>query len=421
MRNDFAASCLALFAALTSISQAANTQYAWNGHTKMRLLGQAFDSNSIFHDLTGASAWDGEGDLRLNFSARDRGWSFKADYQLFALYGDRVEYSRDLAMGTGLPFERFPGDDRRLFDLTHTLSDSGKFASLHRLDRLSIGYSTDSTVLRAGRQALTWGNGVFFSPLDIVNPFDPATIDAEYKAGDDMLYAQHLRKNGDDLQAAWVVRRNPISGDVESAASTSALKYHRVAGDNEFDFLIARSYETTIIGIGGNRSMGGAVWRADLILTEDTDWTVELVTNLTYSWTWSGKNISGAVEYYFNGFGQSDSRHDLQSLGQNPELLARLARRQTFSIGRHYLAAGMTIELSPLWLITPNVFMNLSDQSVLLQWVTQHNLGDNLTFLGALNIPIGPSGTEYGGIEAGMPDQFVSQSAGLFMQLAWYF
>jgi len=415
------ATCLALLIVLTGTGRTENLQYEWNGHTKMRLLGQSFDSNSIFRDLTGASAWDAEGDLRLNFSAEDRGWSFKSDYQLFALYGDRVEYSRDLSMAIGLPFERLPNDNRRLFDLTQSLSDSGKFASLQRLDRLSIGYSTDSTVVRVGRQSLTWGNGIFFSPLDIVNPFDPAIIDAEYKTGDDMLYAQYLRNNGDDWQAAWVVRRDPISGEVQADEATSALKYHRIAGDSEYDLLIAQSYGATTFAIGGNLSIGGAVWRADLVLTDATDWTTELVTNLSYSWVWAGKNVSGALEYYFNGFGQSDNRHDVPSLGQNPDLLARLARGQTFSIGRHYLAAGMTIELSPLWLVTPNLFLNLSDKSALMQWVTQHNLGDNLTFLGAVNIPLGPDGTEYGGVGTGSPDQFVSRSAGLFAQLAWYF
>ena len=65
--------------------------------------------------------------------------------------------------------------------------------------------------------------------------------------------------------------------------------------------------------------------------------------------------------------------------------------------------------------------MNLDDQSALLQFVTRHNLGDNLTFLGALNMPLGRNGTEYGGIGAGLPERFVSQSGGLFAQIAWYF
>ncbi len=77
--------------------------------------------------------------------------------------------------------------------------------------------------------------------------------------------------------------------------------------------------------------------------------------------------------------------------------------------------------MSPLWSITPNLFANLDDPSALLQVIAQHSLGDNLTLLGAVNLSIGPDGSEYGGIETGLPNQFLSRSAGLFAQLAWYF
>ena len=36
------------------------------------------------------------------------------------------------------------------------------------------------------------------APMDLMNPFDPATIDTEYKAGDDMLYFQYLQDGGND-------------------------------------------------------------------------------------------------------------------------------------------------------------------------------------------------------------------------------
>jgi hypothetical protein len=421
MRTKIAA-CLLVYVAVYPLTGLTDeTRYEFDGHTKLRVQGQAFPRNSIFHDVAGDSTWDADGLLRLKFSADRDAWTFNTDYQLIAQYGDSVEFTRDPLSSLPLGGQRIPNDDRRFLDLTHTSNDSGTFASTHRLDRLWLGYSSANTVVRVGRQALTWGNGLFFSPLDIVNSFDPATIDTEYKSGDDMLYAQYLTRSGDDVQAAYVVRRNPASGDVDSDQSTSAVKYHRISGDNEIDILIAHSYSMATIGIGGNRSMGGAVWRADLVVTDAEDWTAELVTNLSYSWVWREKNMSGAIEYYFNGFGQDKNSYDLLSLAQNPELLARLGRGQTFSIGRNYIAAGLTIELSPLWLITPNLFANLDDGSALLQFVTQHNMGDNLTFLAALNLPIGPDGSEYGGIGAIPVEKFVSSSGGLFAQIAWYF
>jgi len=417
-------STTAIIAALLSGNpcQAEETQFEFGGHTKARLIAQTFPDDSIFHDLTGSDALDLESDLRLNLEADKGPWSFDAAYQLFALYGDSVEYSRAFPPGLGLFQNRFPEDDRRLFDLTKIISDDGKFAALHRLDRLWVGYANEKTVVRFGRQAISWGNGLFFSPMDIVNPFDPTAIDTEYKTGDDMLYGQYLLENGHDIQGAVVFRRDPITGETDSEEGTVSIKYHGVGDTTEYDILAAVNYDDMTLGFGGNMSIGGAVLRGDIVVADaSSDTTVQLVTNLSYSWTWGGKNVSGALEYYHNGFGQKDGAYDLPSLAANPALLQRLARGELFTIGRHYLAGSLMIEMTPLWLLTPNVFLNVEDGSALVQLVTQNDLKENLAFLGSFNVPIGPSGTEYGGIESPIPGRYLSSDFSLFAQIAWYF
>ena len=351
----------------------------YGGHTKLRLVGQYFSDDSLFNDEAGSTALDAAGELRLNLSGRHGGWSYQADYQLIGLHSEF------------LPFG-LPSDDLRLMDLTKTLHDGSEDAAIHRLDRLWLGYTGDKTVVRLGRQALSWGNGLFFSPMDLVNPFDPTTIDTEYKTGDDMLYAQYLRDNGDDLQGAVVFRREPVSGDADRDAGTIALKYHGFAGENEYDLLVAEDRDRTVVGAGGTRSIGGAIVRGDLVVTDAPgDTRVEFVTNVSYSWTWHEKNVSGAAEYYYDD-------------GDN-----------------HYLAGSLMIEMSPLWMLTPTVIANVDDPSALLQVITQYSLSDNMTFLGSFNVPLGANGTEFGGPESGVPNRYLSFEAGLFAQLAWYF
>ncbi len=406
--------------AVTAAPSAAQTSHEFGGHIKTRLIGQVFPDDSIFDDLTGSSALDNENDLRLNYKADRERWTFDAAYQLFALYGDRIEYSRQLP--AILAINRLPNDDLRWFQLTDVIKDDGKFASLHRLDRLSVAYTSDSAVLRFGRQAISWGNGLFFSPMDIVNPFDPTAIDTEYKAGDDMLYGQYLLSSGDDVQAAVVIRRNIFTGDVESEQGAAAVKYHGVTDDGEFDLLLARSFDDLIAGFGGNLNVGGAVLRGDLVIS-DTSAGVksQLVANFSYSWIWRDKNVSGAVEYFFNGFGQSGGRYSPTDLAMNPELVRRLARGDLFSLGRHYLAGSLLIEMTPLWILTPTLFTNLGDPSAFVQIISQNDLKQNLTFLGSINIPIGANGSEFGGIETVLPDQYLSTDLSVFAQVAWYF
>jgi hypothetical protein len=356
-----------------------DASYDFGGHTKLRLTGQMYPDDSLLRDLYGSSSADGAGELRLDMSAKKSGWSFHADYQLLGIYSEL------------LPFGA-PNDDARLFDLTKTISDGTDNVWLHRLDRAWVGYSGEKVVVRAGRQALSWGNGLFFHPMDLVNPFDPTTIDTEYKTGDDMAYAQYLRDNGDDIQGAAVFRRDPVTGDVESDQGTTAIKYHGFAGEREYDVLVGESYGNTIVGLGGVSSIGGAVWRADVVVTDaEDDTVVEVVTNLSYSWMWGDRNVSGSAEYYYDGEDSS------------------------------YVAGNIMIEMSPLLMMTPTLIANVDDPSALFQFVTQYSLGDNMTFLGSLNLPLGSKGTEFGGPESGVPGRYLSYDLGVFAQLAWYF
>ena len=77
--------------------------------------------------------------------------------------------------------------------------------------------------------------------------------------------------------------------------------------------------------------------------------------------------------------------------------------------------------MTPLWILTPTLFTNLGDPSAFLQVITQNDLRQNLTFLGSINVPIGANGSEFGGIETGTPDRYLSTDLSVFAQIAWYF
>jgi hypothetical protein len=408
-------------------AQAADkASYEFGGHLKTRGTVQTFPDDSAINALTGSSANDLNMDLRLLFSADKGAWDFKTDGQAIVLYGDTVQYTRELVQQAPIYetlFGRLPNDDRRWWDLTNIIEDHNKLAVIGRLDRLSVGYTSTNMALRFGRQAISWGNGLMFTPMDIVNPFDPTQVDTEYKPGDDMLYGQYLRNNGDDIQATYVVRRNPVTGAVESDQATLAGKYHGFAGPAEFDVLAASHYADALVALGGGLDVGGAVWRSDIVLndTDSEDVIAQFVVNTSYSWVWGDKNVSGSAEYYFNGFGQSDGCYSPDCLASNPELVKRISRRQLFNLGRHYLGGSLMIEMTPLFTLTPNLFWNVGDGSALLQVVTQNSLGDNLVLLGALGVPMGPSGTEYGGIETDVSGIYFSSDLSLFLQLGWYF
>jgi hypothetical protein len=79
------------------------------------------------------------------------------------------------------------------------------------------------------------------------------------------------------------------------------------------------------------------------------------------------------------------------------------------------------IEMTPLWTITPVLLANVGDPSALLQLTSNYSLSDNMTLLGNINLPMGSSGTEFGGIESGLPGLYLSTGPGVFARFAWYF
>ena len=411
--------CLAL-PLMTAPVPAAPTAAFSGGHAKVRAQATELPADSLFAREVDSPARDQSADLRLNFAWGGGILGLQADYQLIGIRGDQLQLAEQFQ---GLPTraDAYTNDDRRLLDLTHVFTEKDDRVLLHRLDRLSLDLTTERAVARLGRQALSWGNGLVFTPMDIVNPFDPTAVDREYKSGDDMLYAQYLRDNGDDLQGAWVARRD-AQGEVSGEVASVAVKYHGFAGALEYDLLLAQHYDDPVLGVGGLRDIGGAILRGDLALNDTgAEVVASAVVSLSNAWVIAGHNITGFLEVYYNGFGQPDGDYALASLQRNTELLARVDRGELFTLGKHYLAASATVELTPLWLLTPNLFLNLDDGSALIQLVSNYDFGQNWQLLGALGVPVGPAGTEYGGIDAGQSGQTLGTGPSLFLQLARYF
>ncbi|MEH6569242.1 MAG: hypothetical protein V7709_09210 [Halioglobus sp.] len=389
-----------------------------SGHLKGQYLLGTYPDDSLIRDFVGTPTHDLNADLRLLIDGRKDNWSWQGDYQMVLRSGDTLELRQALADNILSP-AAVQNDDRRLMDLTHVISDNDNRILLYRMDRLHLAYTGDKIVVRAGRQAVSWGNGLIYNPVDFFNPFDPAAVDTEYKAGDDMLYAQYLQDSGNDFQFVSVWRRDD-DGHTDHDVNTNALKYHAFIGEREVDVLLAQHYEDDIFTTGGVSSWGGAIVRGDIVVTHtDLDTYLSAVANVSYSWTWGGKNMSGVFEYFHNGLGLEENDYD--NLQQETDLVARLTRGELFTVGKNYLAGGVTIEMTPLINISPNAFFNIGDGSGLAQLVGQYNFKQNWLFLMALNVPFGSSGTEFGGLDSGIPDKQLSNGPGVFAQIAFYF
>lgn len=390
------------------------------GHVKGVWLTSSYPDDSVFREELGAVTQDQALDVRFKFSVDAGAWQVQADYQLLGRHGESIGGGGALD-NQFVPQRIVVDDDRRWWDLTSEINSGDEHVLLHRLDRLNVAYRGDKTVVRFGRQAVSWGNGVIYNPMDFFNPFDPAAVDTEYKVGDDMIYGQYLQDSGNDWQAVNVQRRD-AAGDVSAEVSSTAVKYHGFGLDREYDLLLAQHYDEAIVGVGGVINVGDSVVRGDVMVSEtDPKWVTSLVVNWSYSWVWGDTNVSGVAEYFFNGFGLREQDYSAEKIAAAEDLVARLARGELYTLGRHYLASSLMMEVTPLLNVTPVLFFNLGDQSALAQVSVQWDFAQDWQVLSALNVPLGPTGTEFGGIEGSPEGMTLATGTTVFVQVARYF
>ncbi len=406
----------------------------WGG--RIRALGaiSQYDDGTIYHAVQDDPYLDWNADFRLNNDTYfNPGTYFTVNYEAFLLAGDSTEAQNKLRplLPDALPDDaiivRSPvSDERRVLDMTHIISAGENYLLLHRLDRLSLTFERDWGLARIGRQAVTWGNGFLFNPMDLFNPFSPTQIDRDYKTGDDMIFTQFPIKETKDLQLLYVPRRNPDTGDVEWDWSSLAGKFHFASGTTEFDLMTASHYDDFVIGFGSIGYLGDTAWRFDATYTflsdlsekeSGQDGYLSLAANMDYSWIWGGKNYYGFVEFYFNGLGEENYSKAIT----NKALVERIIRGEIFTLGRAYLSGSVRVELHPLFNFILTSINNITDPSGIIQPYGVWDITQDLQLTAGATVPWGGSGTEFGGFP--IPETgFISKPpVSAFIWLTCYF
>ena len=387
-----------------------NIDMHWGGRLKAIGSVTFVRDDTIFEPVGTGNYLNLDTDLRINNETFISDWgTFEAQYEAILEGGKAREKRQELKEifpnfeGSTAFFGASLKDDRRLMDLTHTVKEEDSYFLVHRLDRLNFTFKPDWGLVRIGRQAITWGNGLIFNPMDLFNPFPPADIQRDYKVGDDMLLAQLTFPDTLDLQFLYVARRDPDTNNVKADQNSAAGLLHFAAGTTEFDILATRHFDDHVVGIGTTGILGGAAWRLDTTATflddgrgKNTRNYISGVANLDYYWTWAEKNWYGLLEYYYNGLGEGDYPGALS----NTDITKRLTRGELFVLGKHYLSTAIQVELHPLFTVFLTSINNIEDPSGILQPRAVWNVTQNLEMKIGANIFYGENGSpgsEFGG------------------------
>ncbi|QTA90806.1 hypothetical protein [Desulfonema magnum] len=418
---------IVLLTLITLNTALAWSESEWGGHVRARGAVSWPDDESVFQLADTGPYYDSSGEFRLKTKAFFADWGFfETHYEAILSGGDTWQSKKFLERLSPDFFKNNlggnPNDDLRLMDLTKTIDEDDDYIFYHRLDRLSLTLQPKWGTVCIGRQALTWGNGMLFNPMDLFNPFSPTDIERDYKIGDDMLTGQLSIKETGEFQFLYVPRRDMLSHDVEWDSSSLAGKLHFAAGTTEFDVMVARHYKDYIGGIGSTGYMGNAAWRMDATWTflnaeSGTDSFISLVANMDYSWVWWEKNFYGLIEFYYNGLGQDEYAEAMTDL----DILPRLARGEMFTLGKTYLAGEIHLELHPLFNTYLTLLTNLSDPSGVLQPRAVWDITQDIQGILGANVYYGGKDTEFGGFRMPYTDFLEKPPNSVFLWLTWFF
>lgn len=369
-------------------------------------------STDLLNNVVGDTLSDHHIDLRLLFKHQTGAWRLNFEPTLTITAGDAVQ----IQSVAGLTLDQLPGTDaHRLFDWSDELFKHADHRGVARIDRASLGYRQASWSLQVGRQALSWGNGLVFQPLDLFSPFAPTTVDREFKPGVDALLFESLLGELGEIQALWIGRQSQPNRDADY---TGALKWSMGFSQIGVDVIVAQHLGDDFGALSFSTPLGGSMVRIEAAsICDNASCTVSGLINLDYTMTIGPALLYTFAELYRNGYGQQDAVEPVSAV-----LSERLVRGEVFTVMEHYASLGANITWHALWSQSLVLINNLQDQSGLIQTSVNYEPSDASRMQFGVTLPYGADNSEFGKRYVDATDSVTSGgNPSLFVSISYYF
>lgn len=311
--------------------------------------------------------------LRLNLSYQPNDWSrLEFAYDLVPRVQDNLLFSGQLlTFDTGISGYRASDFDEQLYP------DEGEpvssFAVFHNLDRVLVTIRAPIADIYLGRQSIAWGSARIINPTDILRPFTFNELDVEDRRGIDAVRVRVPIGLMSEIDAGYVF------GDefkFENSARFLRTRFYYLQSDIS---LLAISFrENLLIGFDLARAIGGAgFWLesgyviADALNDNNTDSENYLRSSIGVDYSLrDGTYLFG--EYHYNQAGETSSERYLSLYND-----IAYTEGAVYLLGMHYLAAGVSHNLTPLIIVNGEVLTNLNDPSSYLMPSIEYNIEEN--------------------------------------------
>lgn len=272
--------------------------------------------------------------------------------------------------GVGLP---------EAIDLSWEAVDDDGLSLQVRADRLSASLEAGPIRATLGRQAMTFGTGMFFTPMDLVNPFFPTAVDQEYKPGVDA-----ARMDAWWGTAGQVTVASAWQGDWSLRGMVHAAHAQSTFGAWDVGVFGGAVHGDLVGGVSTAGSAGPVGLHADLTLTGpgvlldpadrfDPDEAPFVRAVAGASGSLSARTyLAGEVYHQSSGSRNPDGYRDTYAS-------ARFSRGELWLAGRTYAAISLSQELVPVLQGSLFAIVNLGDPSALVGPGLGWSVSDDVT------------------------------------------
>jgi len=171
-----------------------------------------------------------------------------------------LQYDNEVVLGShaGMAVLRQQRDlvPQQYWSLQSDYIDRPSMFGHHSLYRASVNLNAAQTDVRIGRQLIAWGTGRFWSPLDLLNPVTPITLDRTERLGVDAVLVEH--RTGPLSRAAWV-----YAPEREGRHVSLALLWHDNVAGMDYSVVTGRFRRERTPGTDLAAQVGPAVVRGE--------------------------------------------------------------------------------------------------------------------------------------------------------------
>lgn len=296
--------------------------------------------------------------------------------------GVELQYDNELVVGDYLRTPQYRLEAallrRTYWNLEDAYATGGGYVARHRIRRANLTFSRGDTDLRVGRQRIAWGNGRFWSPLDVLNPLSPVSLDPGEREGVDALLLEQKRS----AVSRWSLAYAPA----RTTADHVLAQWHGNAGGVDYSFVGGRYAGGSLLGADVTTQFRGAGVRVEWAFAHPQGSTRHQRLMLGGDYAFAN-TLTLTAEFHYDGSGsRSPATYDLTGLAAG--------RRQT--LATRYLGLYAGYELTALLKSANWLVVNIDDSSIYLSPRVTYSARQNLDLAFGAQLHGGGARSEFG-------------------------